>query len=240
MKLTFLGTRGEIEPRTAEHGMHTAALVEYRRRRVMIDCGADWLGKLSQVRPHSIVLTHAHPDHAWGLKGGAPCLVWGSADTWALIKDYPIIDRHVLEPGRPADVEGVQFTAFTVEHSTRCPAVGYRISAGGVDVFYVPDLVFIHDAAGALDGVRAYIGDGATMTLSMVRKQGERLIGHTPVRTQLGWCAKHGVERAIITHCGAGIVTADQDQIRTQLQQWGRERGVSVELAHDGMQVVLR
>jgi hypothetical protein len=36
MNLTFLGTRGEIEARTPEHGMHTALMVSYRRARVMI------------------------------------------------------------------------------------------------------------------------------------------------------------------------------------------------------------
>jgi ribonuclease BN (tRNA processing enzyme) len=46
MKLTFIGTRGEIDARTRRHRMHTSLLVSYRRARVMIDCGLDWLRKL--------------------------------------------------------------------------------------------------------------------------------------------------------------------------------------------------
>jgi len=41
MKLTFLGTRGEIEARTRRHRMHTSLLVSYRTADVMIDCGLD-------------------------------------------------------------------------------------------------------------------------------------------------------------------------------------------------------
>jgi glyoxylase-like metal-dependent hydrolase (beta-lactamase superfamily II) len=50
--------------------MHTALLVSYRSANVMIDCGLDWLGKLKRVNPRAIVLTHAHPDHAWGCDTG--------------------------------------------------------------------------------------------------------------------------------------------------------------------------
>ena len=67
MKLTFLGTRGEIEARTRRHRMHSSLLLSYRRAKVMIDCGLDWLGKFERLHPDAIVLTHAHPDHAWGL-----------------------------------------------------------------------------------------------------------------------------------------------------------------------------
>ena len=41
MKLTFLGTRGEIEARTRQHRMHSSVLVSYRGAKVMIDCGLD-------------------------------------------------------------------------------------------------------------------------------------------------------------------------------------------------------
>src|SRR5947207_9638415 len=68
MKLTFLGTRGEIEARTRRHRMHSSLLLSYRRAKVMIDCGLDWLGKFERLHPDAIVLTHAHPDHAWGLQ----------------------------------------------------------------------------------------------------------------------------------------------------------------------------
>lgn len=62
MKLTFLGTRGEIEARTRRHRMHTSLLVSYRSADVMIDCGLDWLGKLKRVDPSAIVFTQAHRD----------------------------------------------------------------------------------------------------------------------------------------------------------------------------------
>src|SRR5881394_1544407 len=138
MKLTFLGTRGEIEARTRRHRMHSSLLVSYREGNVMIDCGLDWLGKFERLRPSAIVLTHAHPDHAWGLKNGAPCPVWATEPTWELIHKYPIKDRHVVRPRQPFEVFGLRFEAFPVEHSVRCPAVGYRISAGKRSTFYAP------------------------------------------------------------------------------------------------------
>ena len=94
MILTFLGTRGEIDARTRRHRMHTSLLVSYRSADVMIDCGLDWLGKLKRLNPSAIVLTHAHPDHAWGLKRGAPCPAYATEKTWQESQHYPITDHH--------------------------------------------------------------------------------------------------------------------------------------------------
>ena len=239
MTLTFLGTRGEIDVRTRRHRMHTSLLVSYRSANVMIDCGLDWMGKLKRVSPSAIVLTHAHPDHAWGLKRGAPCPVYAPQTTWQELQHYPIEDRHVIEERTPTKVCGITFEAFPVEHSILSPAVGYRVSAGRAHIFYAPDLIFIHERAQALNGVQIYIGDGATVTHSFIRRRGKALIGHAPVRTQLTWCEKEGVPRAIISHCGSEIVNGDEREIAAKLRGIATERRVEVRIAYDGMKLAL-
>jgi phosphoribosyl 1,2-cyclic phosphodiesterase len=239
MRLTFPGTRGEIDARTRRHRMHTSVLVSYRAANVMIDAGLDWLGKLKRVAPHAIVLTHAHPDHAWGLKRGAPCPVYATEKTWSELSRYPINDRHVIKERTPTKICGITFEAFPVEHSILSPTVGYRVSAGRARIFYAPDLIFIHERSAALKDVQLYIGDGATVTQSFIRKRGKALIGHSPVRTQLTWCQKEWVPRAIITHCGSEIVTGDERDIAAKISAMAAERHVKVQIAYDGMKMKL-
>jgi phosphoribosyl 1,2-cyclic phosphodiesterase len=240
MRLVFLGTRGEIEARTRRHRMHSSLLVSYRRATVMIDCGLDWLGKFERLHPSAIVLTHAHPDHAWGLKNGAPCPVHAPEKTWQTLQGCSVKERHLVKDRTPTKICGIVFEAFPVEHSILAPAVGYRVSAGQVSIFYAPDLIFIHDRAAALKGAHIYIGDGATLTRSFIRKRGKHLIGHAPVRTQLAWCRKAGVPWAIITHCGSEIVTDDEREVLARLRAIVSEPGLAVRIAYDGMKLILR
>lgn len=134
---------------------------------------------------------------------------------------------------------GITFEGFPVEHSILSPAVGYRVTAGRACTFYAPDLTFIHERSAALKAVQLYIGDGATVTRSFIRKRGKALIGHSPVQTQLTWCQKEGVPHAIITHCGSEIVIGDEREISAKLRTFADGRGVEVRVAYDGMKVVL-
>lgn len=240
MKLTFLGTRGNIDERTKQHRMHSSLLVEYYHQRVLIDSGRDWLGKLDEIQPESIFITHAHPDHAFGLKDGAPCPVCATEETWETLAEYPLTKGAEVKPREPLHVGDISFEAFPVEHSTIAPAVGYRVKAGQVCVFYVPDVVWIRDREGALSGIDLYIGDGASIERSLVRKIDQALVGHTPIRTQLTWCRKENVKQAIFTHCGSQIVGSDLRKIEPVVKEMARERGVKAELARDGMEIVLR
>jgi phosphoribosyl 1,2-cyclic phosphodiesterase len=240
MKLTFLGTKGAIKESSPRHRMHSALLVEYLRTRVLIDCGESWLGMAHDLRPDFIVLTHAHDDHAAGLADGAPCFVYATEKTWELIDDFPLDDRDLLTPGRTETLADVQVRPFPVDHSTRCPAVALRITCGRRSALYCSDVVSIHDEHKAMAGVDLYIGDGATVTRSLVKPSGRSLVGHTPIRTQLTWCARQGVERAIFTHCGKDIVNGDERVIGPKVRRMGEERGVDASIAHDGMTLVLR
>jgi phosphoribosyl 1,2-cyclic phosphodiesterase len=245
MKLEFLGTRGYIQPRSRRHRRYTSTLVGYRGGRVMIDCGLGWEHRWSQVRPDAIVITHPHPDHAFALRDAEPpCPVHATAEAWNKMTDFAVPEplRRELGSREPVTIAGIRFEAFPVEHSTRAPAVGYRISAGRVTVFYVPDVVWVHDRGEALRGAQVYIGDGATIHRNMVRKDktSDKLVGHATITQQLTWCAKEGVPRMIVTHCGSDIVGGDERKVGPELRRLAGERGVAVEIAHDGMQRVLR
>ena len=123
---------------------------------------------------------------------------------------------------------------FPVEHSIRAPAVGFRVSAGGACFFYVPDVAGIPDAAHALRGINVYIGDGATMKRSMVRRKRRTAIGHAPISSQLDWCEKVDVRRAIFTHCGSPIVRGDARKLNAALRRIGRQHDVGARFACDG------
>jgi phosphoribosyl 1,2-cyclic phosphodiesterase len=239
VKLTFHGTRGEIEARTSLHGRHTVTEIAYQGARILFDAGRDWLGELDALCPDAIVVTHAHPDHAAGLRAGAPCPVWATAATASVLAKWPL-DVHAVEARRPFRVGRVVLEAFEVEHSVLAPAVGYRVSAGRVVLFYVPDVLEIVEREAALRGCLVYVGDGATLRRPLVRKRGGTRIGHAPVSAQLAWCEEAGVPRAIFTHCGSEIVTGDPAGVEARLQALAREHGVHVKLAYDGLVVLLR
>jgi phosphoribosyl 1,2-cyclic phosphodiesterase len=117
--------------------------------------------------------------------------------------------------------------------------VGYRVTAGRAAIFYAPDLVSIVDEKEALSGLDLYVGDGAAVTRSIVRRRDGRAIGHASIQAQLERCACAGVRRAVFTHCGSEIVKGDARTTAAEVRTLGRERGIDARIAHDGLELAL-
>jgi ribonuclease BN (tRNA processing enzyme) len=159
------------------------------------------------------------------------------------MKHFPLSPegRRVIPARSSTRIEGIWFEAFPVVHSTRAPAVGYRITAGGASLFYVPDVLRIRHLREAISGIRVYVGDGATVDRPLLRrdKRSGSAIGHTSIAAQLGWCARYGVPRMIVTHFGSAIVGGDERRVARKLRRLAEDRGLEVEIARDGMEYVV-
>jgi phosphoribosyl 1,2-cyclic phosphodiesterase len=219
--------------------MHSSLLFTAGNHRVMIDCGKDWLLRVRKIDPEAILLTHAHADHAAGLRAGSPCPVIASAETWQVLRNYPLHDCRTIPAHTRLRIGGLQFQAFPVEHSLRAPAVGFRVSFDTHCVFYVPDVAAICCPSQALAGVDVYIGDGASIVRPLIRKRGGVRIGHASIAAQLRWCQEHGVRRAVFTPCGSQIVAGDERTASDRVRALGESLGVEAMLAHDGLRIVM-
>jgi glyoxylase-like metal-dependent hydrolase (beta-lactamase superfamily II) len=238
VKIHFFGTRGYIEESSRLHRMHSALLLSFAGKRLLLDAGETWSGRIGELDPNWIAITHAHPDHAFGLRGGTGVPVYVTSVTRRLLRGFPLSRLRTLTAGRWQAIGPFRVLAYTVVHSIRCPAVGFKVRAGRRTIVYNPDVISIDDRDRVLRDVDAFIGDGASLTRPLVRRRGDLLFGHTTVRAQLNWCKEAGIGRAFIVHCGKQIVEMNAREAQRRVDELAGP-SVHATIAHDGMEVVL-
>ena len=120
------------------------------------------------------------------------------------------------------------------------PGIAARIEVDGFTVVYSGDIVAFEDPETALAGADLYIGDGSTLTSSLVRRHPSGvLLGHTTVRAQLGWLARRGVPHAIFSHFGKGPIEMGEEALGKALEELSRVHppGCRVTAARDGLKM---
>ena len=64
MRITILGTRGEIEQTAPYHSRHSGILIDGA---LMVDLGER---EFLDLAPQAVLITHLHPDHAYFVRAG--------------------------------------------------------------------------------------------------------------------------------------------------------------------------
>ncbi len=238
MRLRFWGTRANILHRSVQHPFHSALEIITVGGSILIDCGSDWR-EAWPCTPRAVVLTHGHDDHVDGLTTGTEIPVYATRETLQAVSQWPVQTLIQLNSAVPIEIGDVRITPILVQHSLRAPAVGLRIASGGKSVFYAPDVAFIPQGSSALAGIDLYIGDGSSLFTPLTRWEGQHLLGHASIPTQLFWCALAGVKRALFTHCGTELVNDQDDGNRAQVVAIGRQREVEADIACHGQIIIL-
>jgi len=227
MKLTFLGTKGEIEESSKRHHYNSSLLLEEKGFKLLIDHGMI-SKKLKKIKPKAILITHGHPDHFIWLKKdedyfGKIYLTREAKRVSKFKKNFVLIKLNKWFKVGPFKI-----MAYRVVHSLIAPAVGFKIKCGKTLV-YNPDLIVMKKKS-VLRNVDLYIGDGSSVRANLVRRKNGKLFGHCRMKTQINWCKKYGIKKVIFTHFGKEALRMGDKKLEKEL---GGE-GYSVKIAYDG------
>ena len=235
MKLKFLGTRGDVEEKSKTHKNRSSLLLISPRSKVLIDFGDEYGPEfLEQIQPDAIIITHWHPDHAFGLKKltnvSFPIYVSDASlkSEYYKEEDFKNIRKNFRVYKREDFFKVANLNVKTVPilHSTKAPNIALFISGerGRHMICYASDVVSIPKEARErfLSKCDVYIGD-----LSTHRKQGliriakgtKIPVGHASPHTQLGWADEAGVPTVIFTHLGSEPIKMGDEKLKKLLSK---------------------
>jgi ribonuclease BN (tRNA processing enzyme) len=225
MRITILGTRGNVARSAPKHVRHSGILVDGL---LLLDLGeAAYL----RYRPRHVFITHLHPDHAAfmtaRLKPNAKVYV---PEATSRLRDARILSR-------PIRVDSYRIVPVPTVHSHRARSVGYVVENHGRSFFYSSDMIRIepryYRRLGRLDLViteGSYIRKGGLVRIN--RESGE-CYGHAGIPDLVEFFRRFS-RRIVISHFGSWFYKDIDASIR-RIESLGN--GARVSAAHDGLRI---
>lgn len=229
MKISILGTRGEIPVSVPYHSKHSGILVDDE---LLID-----LGEKSFLSKHLkwILITHFHPDHAYFVHRQRE-------ETLSLSIPIYAPESHRLLPEGIVLEEEVTLGPYTIipiptHHSKNVKSQGYVVRRDNYAFLYTGDLVWIdkkyHERIGMVDLIiteASFIRKGG-----MVRKDQDSgaIYGHNGISNLIS-LLKPFAKNFLFLHFGSWFYD-DMKKSRQQLLALGKENEINVIVGYDGM-----
>ena len=227
MRITILGTRGNIESSAPGYSKHSGILVD---RLILLDIGEK---KYLRHRPKYVFITHLHSDHAAIEADDVPTgtVIFAPESSPRL----PMI-RTVVEAVR---LGAYTITPIPTVHSECVKSVGYLVEKSGQRILYSSDLVKIkprfHRMLKPLDLV---ITEGSFIrSKGLIRRDAAtgQPIGHNGIPDLIEFFSRF-TKFIIITHYGTWFFK-DVEGSRRRIESLGN--GIRVVAAYDGLSLIV-
>jgi glyoxylase-like metal-dependent hydrolase (beta-lactamase superfamily II) len=234
LKITILGTRGEIPNSLPYHSKHTGILVDDE---LLIDVGEK---EFLKWNPQWILISHFHPDHAYFIRRGkqeappANIPIYAPEKPSSFQSSIQVIDGEI-------QIGPYVITPIPTHHSKHVKSYAYVIRKQNHSFLYTGDLVWINKEYHPLIG----IVDLVITEASFIRKQGMvrkdletgTLFGHNGVPNLIK-LLKPFSSRILFIHFGSWFYK-NVKAAKKNLIALGKENDIQVLVGYDGFTYVL-
>lgn len=232
MKILFVGTRGDVDSKSAKHDRRSGLILESEGFRLLVECGEK---SHLEMKPDAVLISHAHSSQIQGLKGGTEIPVYTPEHVTDSLKKWGI-ETLAIKEGETRDVGTMKVTPFRVEHSNESPCYLFRIRAGDKTVICATNVLLIPDQQEVLRGADLYIGDGSSLEREIKIVRENRVYGHASIKEQVKMAEIAEIPRAIFTHLGSVPIGMHERSLRKRVQEFSEK--VDSVIAFDGLEFI--
>lgn len=226
MKVTILGTRGEIDETAPYHSKKSGVLINDE---LLLDCGDE---RFLSYNPRYILITHLHPDHAFFVRSGHYKQI-----SQPIYAPEPFKDEPISLTAAPFSLGKYHITPIPTIHSLKVKSNAYLIQYQGERFLYTGDMIWIekeyHHLFGNLDFV---ITEASWMRKGgLVRRDNVTgaIFGHTGVPNLIALFKPH-TSTMIFVHFGSWFYK-DIKKARAQFKELAQKNDLTIIVGYDGL-----